>query len=374
MNQILIECEQARIARSGRFVSAALHGPHQVLSTSTHGGGLRSDVSHLLNHQSCEAADHKERFDILHTQDHEGYHRHVCQEAGLDPEHTSMMGTAANMQYAAAIQEKYEYLCVTAIATAGVQGNACRAGDPATWMETPDGWSKIPTMTGTINIMMLIGVPLHPGALVRAASVMNEGKVAALMDLAIASRYSGALATGTGTDQFALACPLDSTRHSHAHASPHTKLGELIGRAAKRAVSEALRWQNGLEESMTRSLLHAFARFGLDEKKLRDSLRRHLDERAFEFAEKNWKSLIYEPQVAASAYALAAILDRMRCGTLPESAAREAFVQHASGLAAGLAAKNSNFSEFVDKLSREAFNPPEIVALALAMGWQAKWA
>ena len=87
---------------------------------------------------------------------------------------------------------------------------------------------------------------------------MTEGKSAALQRLAVRSLYSGDLATGTGTDQFAIASPLAGP-HRLTSASTHVKLGELIGSAVRDATLEALRWQNGLESSYTRTVFSALA-------------------------------------------------------------------------------------------------------------------
>ncbi len=46
------------------------------------------------------------------------------------------MGTAANMNYVAVAREGDEDVAVTAAVTAGVEGNATAAGEPATWRET----------------------------------------------------------------------------------------------------------------------------------------------------------------------------------------------------------------------------------------------
>ena len=58
---------------------------------------------------------------------------------------------------------------------------------------------------------------------------MTEAKSAALADLAVPSRYSPTIATGTGTDQFCLAAPLEPGRRARESTSPHVKLGEIIG-------------------------------------------------------------------------------------------------------------------------------------------------
>ncbi len=155
--------------------------------------------------------------------------------------------------------------------TAGVEGNATAAGEPAAWRETAAGIQKVPEYAGTINTMVLVNRPMTPGTLARAAVTMTEGKTAALQRLAVPSKRYIDLATGTGTDQFCLAAPVDGLPVLTS-ASTHMKLGELIGVAVRQATMEALRWQNGLEASYTRGLFHALGRFGVREATIFDDL------------------------------------------------------------------------------------------------------
>ena len=196
------------LTRKGRFLIARLQTPHQVLSTSACNGGLCNDIRYLVNHQSCEGKGHEARFALLKQLGETGYHHHVCAEHNWPPDQVALMGTAANVNYAACVVETHAELRVCAVVTAGVEGNAGCAGDRATWHEEDD------PHVGTINTMMFVNWPLSPGAMARAVVTMTEGKSAALRDLAIASRYSQDLATGTGTDQYGIAAPLDSTREA----------------------------------------------------------------------------------------------------------------------------------------------------------------
>src|SRR4029453_17375896 len=157
-----------------------------------------------------------------------------------------------------------EGLSVAAVVTAGVEGNATSAGEPAAWRETAAGIEKVPAYAGTINTMLLVNQPLTPAALARAVVTMTEGKSAALHRLAVPSKRDVELATGTGTDQYCVAVPASGAKPLTS-ASPHMKLGELIGLAARNATMEALRWQNGLEASYTRGLFHALGRYGVRE-------------------------------------------------------------------------------------------------------------
>jgi adenosylcobinamide amidohydrolase len=362
-----------RLVRTGRFLITELLTPHRVLSTSDRNGGMAEHVRYLVNHQSCEGADHRERHAHITGMGLAVYHDAACTEIGLDPAEVAMMGTAANMSYAAVLQLRDDATLVTAVVTAGVQGNAACAGDPASWRETDKGWEKIVPVGGTINSELLINHSLTAGALARAVVTMTEAKTAALRQLAVASLYSPNLATGTGTDQFCVAAPLDAGRPLTS-TSPHSKLGELIGVAMKGATLEALRWQNGLEPSATRSLFHALGRYGANETRFMASLAPLLTERELELLKKNLNSVIYEPKVAAVAFAIASVLDRVRFGTLPASAARDILRQQAATLAANLSAKPDRWMDFYAQLAEaDPDQPTRAVFSAIALGWSAKW-
>ena len=132
------------LRRCGRFLVADLVGPHRVLSTSTRHGGQVDHLRALLNHQSCEGTAHHDRHRLIVDDGLDAYHDHVCGEAGLAAEETAVMGTAANMNYAAVSTEIDQAVEVTAVVTAGVEGNATCAGDPANWRETAAGFEKVP--------------------------------------------------------------------------------------------------------------------------------------------------------------------------------------------------------------------------------------
>jgi adenosylcobinamide amidohydrolase len=371
--ETLSQCLQFELRRCGRFIVAELREPHRVLSTSSCNGGQTTAVRFLLNHQSCEGSGHHERFRAITEGGHDGYHRDACTEAGVPPASTAMMGTAANMNYASLVTEVDADVTVTAIVTAGVESNATCAGDPAAWRETAEGVRRVPEYAGTINTMVLISVPLTEPALARAVVTMTEGKSAALQRLAVPSRQSPDLATGTGTDQYCMAAPVDGPVVLTS-ASSHVKLGELIGRAARDATVEALRWQNGLEPSYTRGVVHALGRFGITDASLSDDMRAQLSEADFALFQKNHRAALYEPLVGAAAHALAAVLDRARHGTLPASVERDACAQQAALLAANLAAQPERWAEFRALLFEAAPRGPRaLIVAALALGWSQKW-
>jgi adenosylcobinamide amidohydrolase len=375
-----------QLRRAGRFVVAELLVPHHVLSTSVRNGGLVDHVRWLINHQSCEGTAHHERHNAIHEAGQEGYHDRVCDEVGVPRDRTATMGTAANMNYAAIVHDTDDEVTVTAVVTAGVEGNATAAGEPASWRETRTGMEKVPepdaqakptpAHAGTINTMLFISRPMTAAALARTVVTMTEGKSAALQRLAVPSKRHIDLATGTGTDQYCIAVPQQNEAGGRplTSASPHLKLGELIGRVTRDATLEALRWQNGLEVSYTRGLFHALGRFGVREATIVDDVAPFLSETDLELLKKNSKAAFYEPLVGAAAHALAAVCDRVRYGTLPDSVAADAMVQQAACLAANLAAQAHRWPEFRSTLRPHANGDVKtLVVRAIALGWAEKW-
>jgi adenosylcobinamide amidohydrolase len=361
------------LRRAGRYLVAELNGVHQVISTSARHGGWVEHVGWLVNHQSCEGTAHVDRHRVITEAGMEAYHDRVCAELGLPSERTAVMGTAANMNYVAIVREADEDVTVTAAVTAGVEGNATAAGEPATWRETDEGFQKVPAYAGTINTMLFINRPLTPAALARVAVVMTEGKTAALQRLAVPSKLHVDLATGTGTDQYCIAVPASGGKVLIS-ASPHMKLGEIIGRATREATLEALRWQNGLEVSYTRGVFHALGRYGLREANVFDDIAPLLSASDLELLKKNSKAAFYEPLVGAAAHALAVVADRVRYGTLPASIADDAMAQQAAALAANLAAQVHRWAEFRATLRPYATGDVKALALrAVALGWSEKW-
>ena len=384
----------AELSRRGRHAIVELRAPALVLSTSHVNGGLRQDLRFLVNHQSCEPVRHQERFELITGLGQENYHQHVCAELALDPAQTALMGTAAAMQYLGIVTHQWSDLAVTAIVTAGVTGNAGSAGDTAhyderngTWERTsplPAGAKPAGTHNGTINTILLFSSPLSPSALTRSAMTMTEAKTSALLELAIGSKSSWRLATGTGTDQFAIATPINGGS-PRTWTGKHTKAGELVGRAVREATLEALRWQNGLEPSYTRSLFHTLGRFGLSEESFKVAQEQLLSEREFQLLKANWNPIVFEPQLAAAAFAFATVLDRILCGTLGPASARESLIHQAALMSAGLATQPDNFSAFrrelIPALPIELGSSPEqllpaavsLANRAIALGWQRKW-
>jgi adenosylcobinamide amidohydrolase len=113
-------------------------------------------------------------------------------------------------------------------ATVGLS-NALTAGDPATYDERP----------GTINLIVTLNQSLTESALVEATAIITEAKTRALFGAQVKSTISATVATGTGTDCVAVACPPGTA--VYRYCGKHTLLGELLGRVVSEAMEEGLR-------------------------------------------------------------------------------------------------------------------------------------
>lgn len=371
---LLHEDERIGIRREGRFLLATLHRPHQVLSTSMVGGGMRDDCTHVVNHQSCEPAGHDEAMRRWRELGAEGSHREACHAIGLDPATTALCGTAANMRCAHLARRDFEEVGVTVVATAGVEGNATRAGDPARWHETPAGSRKVDDaeLAGTIVLLAFLSEPCTPGCLTKASILVSEAKTAALWDLRIPSRQSDRPATGTGTDQFAIASPLAREGEwERRHSGTHNKLGQILGEAVHEAVTGALRLQNGLVPSLRGSIWTALGRTGFSKDDvLRDDA--SLTVRLRELLAANLQSIAHDPQVAAAAYALSEMDELAATGILRRDALREARAALGAALASAVAVRKDRYGDFHDRLLA-CEHAREVAGLAVRMGFAAKW-
>ena len=141
------------------------------------------------------------------------------------------MATAVEMKDLVRVSMESGATRVTCFATVGC-GNALSVADPASVaIEEP-----APTLH-TINMILTVEPGLSDAALVEAVQIATEGRVRALYEHGIKSCQSVLLATGTGTDCVAIASLGDGVER---YCGKHTKLGELIGRAAYMSVAKGL--------------------------------------------------------------------------------------------------------------------------------------
>ncbi|MBW2709718.1 MAG: adenosylcobinamide amidohydrolase [Deltaproteobacteria bacterium] len=201
--------------------------PLRIVSTLE---GERTGIQSVGNHYSpppCWAIEHHAGLAQSRSR--------VYNVLQMSADTSSFLFTGADMDHLTIIRKQFKDMEVYALVTAGVKSNALRMGkDEGRYYEP-----------GTINIILLSNMKLTPRAMTRAIITATEAKTAALMDLDVRSsvtprRYQ---ATGTGTDNILV---VQGTGNSVKLAGGHSKMGELIARAAYQGVVEAVSKQNGL--------------------------------------------------------------------------------------------------------------------------------
>ena len=146
------------------------------------------------------------------------------------------MATAVEIRHMVQVSMTGGGARVISFATVGC-GNALSVGDLATvTLEEPT-----PALH-TINMILTVEPGLADQAMVEAVQIATEGRVRALYEKGITSCQSSLPATGTGTDCVAIVSLGDGAER---YCGKHTKLGELIGRAAYSSVTKGLALTTG---------------------------------------------------------------------------------------------------------------------------------
>lgn len=245
-----------------KTITIEFRNPRKILSTEIFNGGYQENLKGIYNH-TC---DETETYLLAPT--YEEHLRLLTQRIDLDPESMTGMSTGVDVRNTAIRTESFENLTVTAIVTAGIENNAGRAGDPTDNYFPVD--KTILQKPGTINIILAIDADMPSGIMARALVTCTEAKTAAIQELMVGSLYSNGLATGSGTDQTIIIANPSSELYFE-FAGKHSKLGELIGKAVKNAVKEALFKETGLSPNRQHSILRRLKRFGVTEQSLFDT-------------------------------------------------------------------------------------------------------
>ena len=109
----------------------------------------------------------------------------------------------------------------------GVQVAATVGLRVPTWAAAPPGHPD-PDLAGTINVIVVLPVPLTDAAFVNAVVTATEAKTQAVLD-------AGFAATGTATDALCVAAPVD-TDGEQGFTGPRSLWGARIARAVHAAV------------------------------------------------------------------------------------------------------------------------------------------
>ncbi|MEM2047413.1 MAG: bifunctional adenosylcobinamide hydrolase/alpha-ribazole phosphatase CbiS [Candidatus Jordarchaeales archaeon] len=146
----------------------------------------------------------------------------AVEELKLNGKFAGLM-TAANLRKVLTVKHlSSDGIGVTVIVTAGTS-NALVAGD------APVGGRLRPA--GTINVVAFVDKPLTDEGLVGAVITVTEAKCIALRNL-------GFDAGGTSSDAVVIACPNGGEKLRYA--GPATKVGALISRAVRDALTESI--------------------------------------------------------------------------------------------------------------------------------------
>ena len=354
---------------------------HRVISTCGVNGGLRDDIEGIANHQLCEPLGHERKARMSMAESPVDYLKSVFEKQGLTSEKRALLGTAANMNYAAVESQEYRGLNVVAISTGGVATNAGRAGDPATIYEEDGKFistkGEVDEPCGTINTIIIINKELTHGAMVRSIVTASEAKAAALQELAVNSRYSCGLATGTGTDQVGIASRLTG-EIPLTSAGKHTKLGELIGLTVKKSVKKTLALQDSLTPQSQRSAKIHLERFGIDKKSMMGKICSFLNEEKSKLLEKNFVTINRDSVTVAATSALVHLRDKIEWGILPENCLPEIFSSYGAQLSATISGKFERVGYYRECLSREHMGIcnhtfTNFICKSFALGFNEKW-
>ena len=369
--------------RNDKFVALRFRAPHRVISTSLDNGGVAADLDLVYNHQGCEPAGLLSRHPSRAVIDRPDlYAAALLERHGLGGLRAAQLGTAANMSNLAVVLEEYRDIAVLAVATGGVEGNAARAGDPASGYEFDGRYEPItreqPPAHGTINVMIALNQPMLDGALVRAVMTATEAKTAALQELSVPSRYSPELATGTGTDQVAVCVPAKGSAKPLRGAGHHTTAGELIGKAVRRAVKETLLFQNGMHPAERGSCMRLMERFGFHGETLIDAILPLIPEDARATVRHAPPILDRDPLTALAVAAFVHVHDQLSWGSAPAPCRREAAASHGAQIAVSAAGRRDRWNHFHDTLAERCAaagrdDPAFVVPLALGIGYAEKW-
>ena len=349
-----------KVYRFSDSILVSLPQGRKTLTTSWLNGGYREDVRAVFNHMIPKG---KHAPKELEGGSVPAYLSIVAERLGADPDTSSALLTAANMDNVAIVTRSFRGVEVTAIMTAGIEVNGGRAGDPASYYQE-DGSHQF--IQGTINLILLIGADLPEYAMARAIITASEAKAAALQQLMAPSRYSNGIATGSGTDMIAVVC--DGTSNLNlTDAGQHSKLGELIGKAVIECTHKALELQSDLTALSQRDMLVRLERFGISDAdywKVASGLNGANRKAAFF---KVLREMSRNPVLVGATGTILHIVDEISWGLIPETAGRRVAVSVMKGLPAMLGMDDLiPFNELTDEKDRIIDNWVRVTA------WMAK--
>lgn len=197
--------------------------PRHVVSWAILNGGMRTDASHIINHQVGVHAPNGDPQKTL---------RQAASKIGIKGLFVGMM-TGVDVRQFSMAKGIHDELQACAIATVGC-GNLATVGETGAYLEG-ESQGIVP---GTINLILLLNYGFTHEGMLEAMAIATEAKVRAMYEFDLRSSATGELATGTGTDCIAVASGHD---RRYLYCGKHTKWGELVGKASLESIRAALR-------------------------------------------------------------------------------------------------------------------------------------
>ncbi len=195
-------------------------GQFKTVSSAVYNGGAKK-VKHVLNigvpPGYSDVALHMDPMQLITMS---------ADKIDVSDDYLAMV-TAANVHNFSLVTQTTDEFTVAVAATAG-----CSHG------ESSGEEITVEEILGTINIIVYIDASPLQSCMVAALITATEAKSAALHDFDVRSRYSGDLATGSITDSVTVAATGKGT--PIVLGGPASVLGQVVGRCARQAVTEAL--------------------------------------------------------------------------------------------------------------------------------------
>ncbi|MCW4010203.1 MAG: adenosylcobinamide amidohydrolase [Candidatus Bathyarchaeota archaeon] len=303
MQKYNLEGNGVQLVLEGNVLGVFSEAPLKTVSSAFHNGGIK-ETRVILNVEVPK--DYGD--ESLHM-DPDALMLESGRQVGVTGDFVSMV-TAACVKNFALASKREGNLGVSVVATAADDaGNTCDHAESAG--EEIDGQVH---ERGTINVIVVIDGNPTDSCLVSSIITATEAKTAAMLELDIRSRYSGAAATGTITDAIVVA--KTGQGEPLLFGGPASTLGQLVASCTRQAVREAI--TKGQECSPRRSLLGRLAARHLPMEKLTQELSKakslHADKQKLTLT---LSELLQKPQPAAAVLSAVKLDEEVQSGLIP---------------------------------------------------------
>lgn len=211
--------------------------PFYAISTSPYNGGLHH-VMAVRNQQLTFYVNDESELPGGSTS---AYLASECVVLDLPVHFCTALLTSASMDRHAYVCLENNGIIIEAIATAGIEKTAHRAGDGYLYWEK-DGKFHSP---GTINLLLFTNCALPDGALCKSLITIAEAKTVALQSMGITSIHSHEPATGTSTD--GVIFTIHPNGPLMTDVGTFSLFGDLLAKAVREVLTKAMENTNRVD-------------------------------------------------------------------------------------------------------------------------------